>query len=115
MSAFICSSRHIATIATRYAALIGAPSEAQAIADALLATNIASVNYRYARDEVLRACDITVVAPENYQAPDLVALCDCLDYQSSELPDYNNPLLERIRAQFKAGCKYSIASNVWSI
>jgi len=115
MSAFICSPRHIATIATRYAALIGSHSEAQAIADALLATNIASVNYRYARDDANRACDISVVAPENYQTPDLVALCDCLDYQSPELPNYHNPLLERIRAQFKAGCRHSVASNVWSI
>jgi hypothetical protein len=115
MSAFICSDRHIATIATRYANQIGQPQEAQAIADALLATNIDSVNYRHREDELVRACDLSEVAPDSFQAPDLVALCDCLDYQSCERPDYHNPLLETITAAFKATCRHGVASNVWSI
>ena len=45
----------------------------------------------------------------------LVALCDCLDYQSCELSDYSNPLLDAITAQFKANCRHSIKSPVWSI
>ena len=36
MSAFICSARHIATVATNYAQLIGQPEEAQTIADKYL-------------------------------------------------------------------------------
>jgi hypothetical protein len=115
MSAFICSNRHIATIATRYAKLVGTEAETQAIADALLAINIDSVNYRYGREDEIRACDISEVAPENYQIYDLVALCDCLDYQSCERPNYQNPLLAQITAQFKANCKHRVASNVWSI
>lgn len=115
MSAFICSDRHIATIDTRYANQIGQPGEAQAIADALLAINIDSVNFRYGEDAPVRASDISEVATENYQAPDLVALCQCLDYQSCERPEYHNPLLEAITAVFKVPCRHGVASNVWSI
>ena len=115
MSAFICSDPHIATIATRYADQIGQPEEAQAIADALLAINIDSVNYRYGKTTSVRSCDISEVAPDNYQPPDLVALCNCLDYQSCERPEYRNPLLETITAAFKAACRHCVASNVWSI
>ena len=49
MSAFICSDRHIATIAVRYADLTE-NIEPQDIADRLKAINIASVNYRYDGD-----------------------------------------------------------------
>jgi hypothetical protein len=114
MSAFICSDRHIATIAVRYAELTE-NTDPQDIADRLKAINIASVNYRYDGDTPITPCDLSEVAPPDYQFPDLVALCDCLDYQSCELPDYSNPLLEAITAQFKANCLHNIQSPVWSI
>ena len=60
MSAFICTDRHIATIATAYAALV--PSiNAQALADELKAINIESVNFRYAHHgnpEPVAPCDL---------------------------------------------------------
>ena len=78
MSAYICSDRHIATIATYYVSLLGA-GDAQEIADALLACNIASVNYYYDQATPIKPCCLDAVAPE-LSFPDLVALCECLDY-----------------------------------
>ena len=46
MSAFICTDRHIATIAVNYCRLTKTEG-AQGIADKLKAINIASVNWRY--------------------------------------------------------------------
>ncbi len=114
MSAFICSDRHIATIAVRYAELTD-HTDPQDVADRLKAINIASVNYRYQRETPPTPCSLAEVAPPAYEFHDLVALCDCLDYQCCELPDYSNPLLEAITAAFKANCRHGIKSPVWSI
>ncbi|MBK7464275.1 MAG: hypothetical protein IPP59_02380 [Betaproteobacteria bacterium] len=113
MSAYICSDRHIATIATYYVSLLGA-GDAQEIADALLACNIASVNYYYDQATPIKPCCLDAVAPE-LSFPDLVALCECLDYQSCELPDYTHPLLEAITAQFRVNCRHNVKSALWSI
>lgn len=114
MSAFICSDRHIAIIAVRYAELTG-DIDPQEIADRLKALNIASFNYRYGAVTPTTPCDLSEVAPPAYHFPDLVALCACLDYQSCELTDYSNPLLAAITTQFKANCLHGIKSPVWSI
>lgn len=116
MSCYVCSDLHIATIATQYSNLVGAtPEDTQRVADLLLAINIASVNYRYDEDEPIEPCSLDEVAPD-VSFPDLVALCECLDYQSCELPDYTNPLLSAITDQFKANCGlYSTKSALWSI
>ena len=113
MSAFICSSRHIATIATNYVSLVGS-GDTQEIADALLACNIASVNYRYDEETPIQPCSLDDVATD-VSFPDLVALCECLDYQSCELPDYTHPLLEAITAQFRVNCRHNVKSALWSI
>ena len=115
MSAFICSDAHIATIAVRYGELIGASSEdVQDIANQLAAINVASVNYRYNEDTTIEACSLEDVRSDLSFA-DLVALCNCLDYQSCELPDYSNSLLDAITAQFKANDRSGIKSPMWSI
>lgn len=116
MSAFICTDRHIATIATAYAALV--PSiNAQALADELKAINIESVNYRYAHHgnpEPVTPCDLGDAVPD-LTPPDLVALCNCLDYQSCERPDYDGTQLENIRARLAQDVRHGIKSPVWSI
>jgi hypothetical protein len=114
MSAFICSDRHIATIAVRYAELTE-HTDPQDVADQLKAINIISVNYRYQRETPVSPCRLDAVAAPAYQFPDLVALCDCLDYQSCERPDYSNPLLDSITVAFRAQCRHAIKSPVWSI
>lgn len=114
MSAFVCSDRHIATIAVRYAELVN-NAIPQDIADQLKAINIASVNCHYDRDNPVTPCDLSDLAPRNFQYCDLVALCECLDYQSCNLPNDSNPLLELITAQFKSNCRHNIKSAVWSI
>lgn len=116
MSAFLCSDRHIASIAIHFVRLIPA-EDPQKIADRLKAFNVLSVNYRYAHHgspEPIEPCSLTSIA-QDLTPPDLVALCNCLDYQSCELPDYANPLLEAITAQFAANVRHSIKSPVWSI
>ena len=115
MSAFICSDRHIATIATRYAAILPG-LDVQKIADELKAINIASVNWRYPNHppEPIAPCSLDNVA-DGLSFPDLFALCECLDYQSCELPDYSNPLLDQITAQFKANVRHGFKSSLWSI
>lgn len=114
MSAYVCSDKHIATIACNYVKLFEHGELAQEMADALLACNIASVNYRYKEDEPIVPCSLDEV-DFDLSFEDLSELCRCLDYQSCELPDYNNPLLDRIWAQFKANCRPGIKSPLWSI
>ncbi len=115
MSAFICSDEHIATIVVRYGELINAtPERVQSIADALLAINIESVNYSYNEDTKIEPCSLDEVCPDLSFA-DLIAMCECLDYQSCELPEYSNPLLDAITAQFKANDRSGIKSPLWSI
>ena len=113
MSAFQCTDRHIATIATAYVTLLPGLN-AQALADELKALNIQSVNYRYRESTPIEPCALGDTAPD-LSFPDLVALCECLDYQSCELPDYANPLLDQITAQFKANVRHGIKSRAWSI
>lgn len=117
MSAYICSDRHIASIAL-WAAMESAgklkdlSGMAQEIADALKRENIKSVNYRYREKTRFKKCDILkadVLPPE-----DIVALCDCLDYQSCEHPDYKPGMLAVIRASaFRASGGRK--SDLWSI
>ena len=115
MSAFICSDEHIATIAVRYGELIGASTEdVQDIANQLAAINVASVNYRYDEDTKIEPCSLEEIRP-NLSFDDLIALCECLDYQSCELPDYSNPLLDGIKSQFEANDRSGIKSRLWSI
>ena len=113
MSCFICSDRHIATIAVAYSNLTG--FSAQPIANELARINVESVNYRYDESTAVEPVDLTEESVEALAPHDLVALCECLDYQSCEPKDYKNPLLERITETFKAQVKHGIKSNVWSI
>lgn len=123
MSAYICSDKHIATIAIAYTRLIGG-DDAQALADELLAENIRSVNYRYREDTPVEPCDLSEHEADTRTPPELVALCECLDYQSCEHPEWEtsnaHQLLELITAQFRAagavrGFSRARAAGVWSI
>ncbi|MER2511278.1 MAG: hypothetical protein ABTQ25_02460 [Nitrosomonas ureae] len=114
MSAYICSDKHIATIAVAFTSLLAKGADTQPIADELLRINTESVNYRYNEDTPVETVDLTE-AETDRSFEDLVALCGCLNYQSCELPDYKNPLLDSITAQFKANCRTGVESPVWSI
>ena len=115
MSAFICSDRHIATIAVNYCKLARIDG-AQAIADKLKEINIGAVNWRYPNHppEPVTPCSLSA-AVDNLTFPDLFALCECLDYNSDEMPDYENPLLDEITAKFKAQYTHGIKSAMWRI
>lgn len=116
MSCFICSDRHIATIASYFTSDIGFEEleVTQRIADLLLEKNIEGVNFRYKEDTEFTPVDLSEVA-QDMQPQDLVALCDCLDYQSCDPEGYINPLLDDITAHFKARVVGSLTSNLWSI
>ena len=115
MSAFICSDRHISTVVVRYCELTGF-DDPQRLANNLKLMNVQSVNYRYRNHppEYFTPCRLEA-AVDGLSFPDLVALCECLDYQSCELPDYKNPLLEAITAQFRANVRHGVKSAMWSI
>ena len=99
MSAFICSDAHIATIAVRYGELIGASSaDVQHMADQLAAINVMSVNYRYNEDTKIEPCSLDEVLPDLSFA-DLVALCNCLDYQSCGFAGYTKKQIDSIKAE----------------
>ena len=89
---------------------------AQGIADKLKAINIASLNWRYPnrKPDPVTPCSLDDTAVD-LSFPDLVALCECIDYQSCEPPNYSNPLLDQITAQFKANIRHGIKSRLWSI
>lgn len=115
MSAFICSDRHIATIVHHYLEHGGEGMPAL-LANYLKAMNIRSVNWRYqnhAPVEITR-CNLSDVAVD-LSFPDLVALCECLDYQSCEPPDYTSELLDTITAKFREHVRHGVKSALWSI
>jgi hypothetical protein len=92
MSAFICSDKHIATIAQYFFALD--PAGAQSFADSLKRENIFSVNYRYKENEPITPVRMSEADPLGaYSAHDIAGLVACLDYQSCEHPEYKGALL----------------------
>lgn len=123
MSAFICTDRHIATIAVAFTRLIGG-DDAQALANELLAENIRSVNHRYREDTAIEPCDISSHEADTRTPPELIALCECLDYQSCEHPGWESSnakqLLDLMTAQFRAtaaarGFTRAREAGVWAI
>lgn len=114
MSAFICSDKHIATVAKYFFALD--PAGAQSFADALKSENIVSVNYRYKENEPITPVRMSEADPLGTYSPhDIAGLVACLDYQSCEHPHYTGTLL-KMAAQIvaKLGGEKS-QSKFWSI
>lgn len=98
MSAFICTDRHIATIAQAYAKLAKrSPTEAIQLANLLKRENIRSVNYRYHRRDKLVPCKLQEALPidlfgGSLAIADVLELLLCLEYQSGERPDYRQSM-----------------------
>ena len=81
MSAFICSDKHIATIAYNIGSHFSIPSEE--LASKLKSINIKSVNYRYNEQTRVNKCKMTDwVTIENRH--DIAGLIACWIYQSCE-------------------------------
>ena len=98
-----------------YANRTGLPlDEAQLLADKLKADNIASVNYRYDKQSPAEPCS-THCMNLTVSAIDLVGMCDCLDYQSCEHPDYDPMLIKAMRALFAKDLPPGAKSSTWSI
>jgi len=90
MSAFQCTPEHIAAVATYGAASI---NQAKLIAGLLTEANAASVAYRYRDEKVVP--DVSVHAIIKYfhnpmQPAEVLKLISCFDYQSSEVPCWEN-------------------------
>ena len=107
MSCYQCSDRHIATIAIAYAIRQGLPmEEAQLLANKLKNDNITSVNYRYDEQTPFSPCSIERHDSLLFDIG-LAGLCNCLEYQSCDLPDYDNLILRTVRAAFADAGKLS--------
>jgi hypothetical protein len=110
MSAFVCSKNHIAAVAN-YAVTKGVwlgtgsakPDDFGRVYETLAEANVRSVCHRYedAGDyaDVLRA---PRRGASSHTAVEIIKLCECLDYQSSEVKDWRESdacrLLDNIRA-----------------
>lgn len=114
MSAFICSDKHIATIAQYFFALD--PVAAQSFADSLKRENILSVNYWYKENEPITPVCMSEADPLGaYSINDIAGLVACLDYQSCEHKSYTGELLKNAQNIIeKLGGNYR-HSKVWSI
>jgi len=108
MSAFVCSKNHIAAVAafgsSKHAFLGGGYASFDSIYKTLADANVRSVCHRYG--ESADEYDSLLPPPDSRRAPkcsaiEIVKLCDCLDYQSSETDDWRESeackLLGRIR------------------
>lgn len=118
MSAFVCSDRHIATIATAHGHLNAWDQSAiQGLADVLKKENIRSVNYRYQERARITPCDLSqAVRLDTLMPCDIVALCECLEYQSRERPDYLGTALAVVRKAWEEkAARMGIKSALWSI
>ena len=92
MSAFICSDKHISTVAQYFFALD--PAGAQSFADSLKRENILSVNYRYQENEPITPVNMKTADPLGaHSVHDIAGLVACLEYQSCEHPEFNGKLL----------------------
>lgn len=114
MSAFICSDKHIATIAQYFFALD--PAGAQSFADSLKRKNILSVNYRYKENEPITPVCMSAADPLGaYSVNDIAGLVACLDYQSCEHESYTGELLKNAQKIIEQlGGNYK-QSKFWSI
>lgn len=120
MSAFICSDRHIATIALAYGELTNMDTPAiQGLADLLKRENVRSVNYRYKERSRIKPCDLSQGAkPGEYNSRDLLTLVSCLNYQSCERPDYLGAALKKVQITFGENLGRwpgPLTDSLWSI
>lgn len=112
MSAFICTDKHIATVAS---ALFADKRQAQDAANHFKRENIRSVNYRYKEKTRVTKCDMAQANLAPYTGHDIAALLHCLDYQSCEHPDCDLLVINLcLRILDHQGAKAS-QSSVWSI
>jgi len=115
MSAFICSDKHIATVADH---VFTDGDDAQRFADKLKRENIRSVNHRYSERTRFVPVDMTRSAKDEYTPTDVCWLLACLDYQSCEHPDYDSTLITLAQDLLIArGANHDRDGNpsVWSI
>jgi hypothetical protein len=117
MSCFICSDKHFATVAK---ALFIQRDKQQRFADALKRENIKSVNHRYSERNRFKAVNLDSVSladVDKFNHHDIMRLLQCIDYQSSDAPDYDDVLFnmtERYLTAHGADANKS-QPNLWSI
>lgn len=113
MSAFVCSDRHIATIACYFYA---DPAARQLLADNLARENVRSVNHRYRESTPFPSVALSEAA-EGYSGSDIIRLLECLDYQSCEHPGYDQGvILGLVQQIIQKGDNLQVSRpNLWSI
>ena len=112
MSVFLCSDKHIATVAT---ALFADPKQAQAAANVFKHENIRSVNARYQEKTRVTKCKMSGADLAPYTGHDIAQLLNCIEYQSSMHQNRNLLIFNlcfRILDYQKAN---KLLSSVWTI
>jgi len=81
MSAYLCSKKHILTVANEYVKIFG--SDVVAIANTLYSENNKSVNFRYGKKNRLSRFKVAEET-KAVNVIELYKLVGCIDYQSCE-------------------------------
>lgn len=120
MSAFICSDKHIATIALLITASTGKSAKfAQSLADMLKRINIESVNFRYAHHgepEPITQCDLHQWSNVHFNIDTVHKLIQCWQYQSCEKDDCAEYwIVETWLTNWRIGNPAKTAPDIWSI
>ena len=87
MSAFVCSEKHIATVAYAYCLLTNSMNDIQEVANKLYDWNVDSFNYRYNEDEKYENCCIDHIE-KGLSTVGIKKIVTCLEYQSCEHPTW---------------------------
>lgn len=112
MSAFICSEKHIATVATEWAKR-HPEADAQALADELMAENVASVNARYGEDDVAEPVSLSEAV--EVTPVQLTGLVRCLQYQSDVHPEWDGSASAILLDRFLEELPEQGSDGTWSI
>ena len=114
MSAFICGDKHIASLVFWYGVEKDLPIEVfQFIANELKKVNIKSVNYRYDDNVRITQCKLSKAIP--ISSEEALSMAACLEYQSCELKDYQNPILQSISDLAKSLADPKHPSDIWEL
>lgn len=117
MSSFLCSDAHFAVVAK---CMFLQQDKQQRFANTLKRLNLNSVNHRYEEKTRFRAVNLSAFDDDllhQYNHHDVLRLLQCIDYQSSDAPDYDDTLFlitERLLIRQGAVAGQS-RPNLWSI
>jgi hypothetical protein len=121
MSSFLCSDRHLATLALACARRVGAPETAAAIYKRLYAANLRSLVARYPNApeasykpaSLQSVCDEELTDAEIEASPlELIKLACCYSYQSCEHDGWQKSRAANDIQRLLAACAIELANSL---